>query len=401
MKSILILVLILIMGFNLTGQNAHYNYSKSSVTGTEYAGGLIGYSPADTAAITNSYARGAVVGSRYVGGFIGANNGMILNSYSTGQVGGLGDLGGLAGLNSGTIEFSYWDINSSGISYSDGGEGRSTENMTYPEYMGTFIGWDFDAIWSHDLLAENDGYPLLKPVEVNRIQTRVFPPNVAVSSGDGFYPKNSEVVVSVQGSADYVFLGWFENGELLNNSLSYTHQVDGHTTLVARFRPRRSYQLTLEALAGIGGIVLGDGIYFEGEEVEIVAIPDQAYQFVSWLDEEGQIFSSDSVLQLIMPSEDLFLFAKFELVSKVQEQFWSKIMIYPNPASNHITIEFDQIFAKAEMKIFNEFGQLILSKNLINFNHTNVDLPFPDGVYLIQFLLNDEIFLVRKFVLVK
>ena len=211
MKSIIILVLIFLISFKLTGQTAHYNYSTSPVQGTEYVGGLIGFSAVDTAHVTNSYARGAVEGIRYVGGFIGSNHGKIINSYSTGQVAGSGDFGGFAGQNSGIIENSYWDITSSGIPSSDGGEGRLTENMTYPNYLDTYTGWDFGSIWSHDLLNENDGYPLLQSVEVNQIQTRVFPPAAAVSSGDGYYPMGTQIEVFVENQGDYVFLGWFEN----------------------------------------------------------------------------------------------------------------------------------------------------------------------------------------------
>src|SRR5207248_3187939 len=77
-----------------------------SVTGGNYAGGLVGLS---RGAIVNSYASAAVSGSTYSGGLVGFNwNGSITSSYATGKVSGSTHVGGLAGeMANGSITSSY------------------------------------------------------------------------------------------------------------------------------------------------------------------------------------------------------------------------------------------------------------------------------------------------------
>jgi hypothetical protein len=54
----------------------------------------------------------------------------------------------------------FWDIESSGRSYSPSAEGRTTKEMT--EYaLNTYANWDFENIWTEDIYCINDGYPVL------------------------------------------------------------------------------------------------------------------------------------------------------------------------------------------------------------------------------------------------
>ena len=127
-------------------------YSTGSVTGSSYVGGLVGY---NRATITNCYSTDIVSGDDVVGGLVGMNDsqGTIANCYSVGTVNGNYAVGGgLVGWNpvycdysgcwQGTISQSFWDIQTSGISYSAGGTGKTTASM---ETQSTFadVGWDF------------------------------------------------------------------------------------------------------------------------------------------------------------------------------------------------------------------------------------------------------------------
>jgi hypothetical protein len=50
----------------------------------------------------------------------------------------------------------YWDTDSSGWDTSDGGEGRTTTEMTTE---ATFVDWDFTDTWT---IAEGSSYPCLQ-----------------------------------------------------------------------------------------------------------------------------------------------------------------------------------------------------------------------------------------------
>ncbi|ABI68386.1 chitobiase/beta-hexosaminidase C-terminal domain-containing protein [Syntrophomonas wolfei] len=148
-----------LVGFNYYGTITN-SFTTGAVTGTQLVGGLVGSYYYGT--ITDSYAKCAVTGTNYIGGLVGSNYyGTITNSFTTGAVTGTQLVGGLVGETTPDIRFvsnSYWDIDTSGMNSSAGGEGKTTEEMKLP---GTYVGWDFTNTWSLEA-GKNKGYPFLK-----------------------------------------------------------------------------------------------------------------------------------------------------------------------------------------------------------------------------------------------
>jgi hypothetical protein len=124
------------------------SYATGQVTGgvnSYYLGGLCGLNFSGT--ISNSYTTGPVSGNQYIGGFCGANSysGTINKCFATGQVSGNQYKGGFCGENeSGPFISCFWDVNTSGMTYSAGGTGKTTTQM---KTQSTFTdgGWDF--VW--------------------------------------------------------------------------------------------------------------------------------------------------------------------------------------------------------------------------------------------------------------
>jgi hypothetical protein len=171
----------------LVGRNDHGTITNCSAGGSVvrcwsgmYTGGLVGLN--EIGAIINCYSTNFVIGSNYVGGLVGENFGLVSNCYSysedyvfgTYRVGGLVGRnlgivsncystnksmgGGLVGENWGNVAASFWDIETSGKDWSDGGTGLPTDRM---QIMSTFTdaGWDFNTpIWTID---EGIDYPRL------------------------------------------------------------------------------------------------------------------------------------------------------------------------------------------------------------------------------------------------
>ncbi len=143
---------------NSTIRNCH---STGSISGTTYVGGLAGR---NRYRISDCYSQSSVLGNSRVGGLVGLNDNEISNCYSAGSVSGHDGVGGLAGVNEGgTLSNSLWDIQTSGMAISDGGEGKTTAEM---QQQSTFTGWDFvtesingtDDIWA---ICEAVDYPKL------------------------------------------------------------------------------------------------------------------------------------------------------------------------------------------------------------------------------------------------
>lgn len=173
-------------------------YSTSVVTGSYYVGGLVGNNVGN---IINCYSIGAVMGNEAIGGLVGMNGlqgaipypgyidkcyshanvrgeifvgglvgdnrvGDVTQCYSTGRISGNEKTGGLVGLNDwGLVLYSVWDVETSGLSGSAGGTGKTTAEM---QTANTFLeaGWDFvdeTANGTEDIWWINEGkdYPRL------------------------------------------------------------------------------------------------------------------------------------------------------------------------------------------------------------------------------------------------
>jgi len=133
----------------LVGQNVYgtvtSSYFRGSVTGNSKVGGLMG---TNIGTVSDSYSNANVIGYSRVGGLEGWNIGTTNNSYATGSVTGADAVGGLLGDNVyGTVGDSFWDIETSGQATSDGGVGKTTEEM---KNIATFssAGWSITAVGS-------------------------------------------------------------------------------------------------------------------------------------------------------------------------------------------------------------------------------------------------------------
>ncbi|NLH18139.1 MAG: hypothetical protein GX455_16305 [Phycisphaerae bacterium] len=130
--------------FTLGGSIQHC-FAQGSVTGKWVLGGLVGRGDDTTGSfISNCYATGSVTGQNRTGGLVGFLAGPdIINCYSTGTVQADTTTGGLIGLYiSGDITNSFWDMDTSGMATSQGGEGKTTAEMKTPATF-TDAGWDF------------------------------------------------------------------------------------------------------------------------------------------------------------------------------------------------------------------------------------------------------------------
>ncbi len=152
-----------LVGQNISNSIVSKSYSTGNIFGENIAGGLVGNNYESE--VHNSYSTGNVSGEIQVGGLIGFNHmSEVTDSYSTGKVTANSEFGGLIGFAFGSdVSNSYWDTETSGQTDSDGGEGRTTDEMTYPYSENTYAGWDFENIWIADTdHSVNNGYPYLR-----------------------------------------------------------------------------------------------------------------------------------------------------------------------------------------------------------------------------------------------
>jgi len=181
-----------LVGNNVGKSVITQSYATGVVTGgtgaSDYtAGGLVGFNATDDT-IRNSYALGHVSGNAAVGGFVGSNYGVIEKGYSVGRVTTTATTGLVFGFttnnnNIGKTTASFWDTSASGIDSSKGG---STRNTTQMQSQSTFTdsSWDFTNTWAI-VSGVNGGYPLLQALAyLPQVSTQAVS-DVAITSATG------------------------------------------------------------------------------------------------------------------------------------------------------------------------------------------------------------------------
>lgn len=163
-------------GWNFSG-TVNMCFSLGKIRGQSRVGGLIGDNSGlcfhvcrAGGTVVDCYSQCEVAATDTAGGLAGTNGGYrlgdegtILRCYASGIVKGQGpNIGGLTGF--GAALNSFWDIDSSGLSYSSSGSGRTTAEMKRSQAF-TDEGWSLssegseDAVWQ---VNEGQDYPRLR-----------------------------------------------------------------------------------------------------------------------------------------------------------------------------------------------------------------------------------------------
>ncbi|WP_026675776.1 GLUG motif-containing protein [Fictibacillus gelatini] len=203
-------------------------YVTGQVTGRYMVGGIVGQFTGGT--ISNCYSKANVTAYARVGGLIGYVGGTtckIINCYSTGkakstEVGTSFPAGGLIGDNVSvsTVTNSYWDTETSGLTYSAGGVGKTTAEL---KTQSTYTGWDFTSTW-----AINNNYPYLKvfgvPANIGNVKVDSFVNNLNVSLTKTIKAnKNTESIIKP-------ILTYTDKKKRTNrNVLTYTLPIDSNS----------------------------------------------------------------------------------------------------------------------------------------------------------------------------
>ena len=135
------------------------SWASGSVAGNTNVGGLVGATAASSVIVASYSKASAQCGAGSAGGLVGGNGGTIVASYATGAVTGscaATNKHGLAGY-TGTATLSHWDRETSGVTTSDQGGGRTTAQLKTPtSATGIFAGWA-------DMDVDGDGDPHESP----------------------------------------------------------------------------------------------------------------------------------------------------------------------------------------------------------------------------------------------
>lgn len=188
-----------IVGWNYKGTISQC-FSEGVIETTQESGGIVGV---NYDLISNCHSSMSIEGLFSLGGFSGYNSGTIKYCYSIGAVIGYDSIGGFNGIQEkGKITSCYWDRETSGITTSAGGLGRTTVQMKLKD---TYYDWDFSSIW---YIKSEETYPVLR-------WTGEFPSEEGegVIEGEGTIEGIVEGIVEGEGTAEGLTEGTFEGTE--------------------------------------------------------------------------------------------------------------------------------------------------------------------------------------------
>ena len=113
-----------------------------------------------------------------------------------------------------------------------------------------------------------------------RLETQVVPDGSGtVTSKDGIFEKNRVVTISANPSKGFRFSHW--GGDAKSESSTINLVMDSNKKIIANFVAR--FSLNIAAFPeGTGRISPESGVYDDGNQIILTAIPDEGYIFIWW-----------------------------------------------------------------------------------------------------------------------
>ena len=149
-------------------------------------------------------------------------------------------------------------------------------------------------------------------------------PEAGTITGEGEYPYNTYVDVSVTPNQGYKFVGWYYQNTLLSNEENYKYMMwDMDITLEARFEiddfnlriysNNENYGLVLLKSNSVIDDYLPEYTSLKkyGSEVTIAAYSKSDVRFLGWYDENNNLITTNAVYTFVMPNYDYTLEAKW------------------------------------------------------------------------------------------
>ena len=220
-------------------------------------------------------------------------------------------------------------------------------------------------------------YTALFAIDQHTITVLSDDENLGSVSEGGTYNYGTEIQISATASEGYAFLSWNDG----NTENPRTIEVISDTTYIATFAIART--VTIESSNTDMGYVIGSGVYAEGAEVEITAVPYEGYRFDHWVDVDNpsRDFNTDNPRTIVV-STDVTYMAVFTDVVGIEDNGVPAISVFPNPTTNILNITSSETIA--EIEFVNVMGQVV-KRMEVNADNVVCDVnELKAGVYIVR-----------------
>ncbi len=367
-------------GFCGDNQNYISNcYAIGNVSTTGSAGGFCGD---NSSTINNCYTMGRVsTEGEPAGGFCWNNSGTIRNCFATGNVSAIGNIlggvGGFCGSNKkGTINNNFWDIQTSGLTKSSGGTGKTTIEMK-DQSTFTDVAWDFTDAWQMSSCI-NDGYPSLRVFGLlNTIPNSNSSSHFSVTACYSYTSPSGKYRWTTSG----IYMDRIPNAagcdSVIIVDLTIQSSVSDITTSL------KDNTITANnAHAGYQWLDCDDNYAVIPNETGRSFTPTSNGHYAVELSENGCVDTSDCVA--------------ITRVAVVNHSFEEELIAYPNPTNGDFTIDLGKEYSEVQMSITDITGKTIETKKFTQAQVIKLTLP-PEasGVYFVSIKTTEKNAVIR------
>jgi hypothetical protein len=218
----------------------------------------------------------------------------------------------------------YADPPNGGTTTGDGyyTDGEFVTISATPNAYFTFLHWtEADTVvttspeYTFTITGDREFTAHFLPFPEYTVTTAVDPPGGGTTSGAGSYPEGYPVTIIAEATSGYVFIHWTEADTVLTDSTHYSFSIYADRSFTAHFL-YTDHEVTTAAEPSEGGTTTGDGIYPDGSEVTVNAIPNEGFTFSQW-EENDSIVSYEALYSFII-TDDRDLVAVFSPVIQYQ-----------------------------------------------------------------------------------
>ena len=234
-------------------------------------------------------------------------------------------------------------------------EGVTIEISATPISGAVFTGWDdgnTDNPRSVHVTGNLTFTAIFSMIPTYTITVNTDTPLLGSVYGGGTYPANTVINIGAVPNPGFFFSGWQDSD--MNNPRSVTVTEDATFTASFAAEPVQTYTVTVYYDEN-QGFVIGAGTYSAGSIATLAAIPADDYMFVKWSDE-----TFDNPKEVLV-DHDITLAAFFNGTG-VDENGFSAINLYPNPANDKIRIE--GLEGRKEIRIYDAVGMIVKTLNI-------------------------------------
>ena len=147
---------------------------------------------------------------------------------------------------------------------------------------------------------------LFRALEVYTITTQINDPAMGSVSDTHDVYEFAETTVTATVNEGFFFMGWYgEDGETqLSADKSYTFTPTANTTLIAKFREAKRFNVSVTWDQALGSVamenVTAEGIAYEGTTVKLTAAAASGSTFLGWTDANGKIYKTDAAISFAL-----------------------------------------------------------------------------------------------------